>query len=117
MKRISRRSFLEMAIALGATAAWGHPLGARSRMAWRERRELYPEGVASGDPDINSVLLWTRRPPADAARVETLMVEVAEDASFRRVVALRPTTIRVLSPLRSSAARTPTTARSMRIDG
>ena len=33
---------------------------------WPERRDLYPEGVASGDPDPNSVILWTRRPFADA---------------------------------------------------
>src|SRR5450631_2004444 len=87
MTRISRRSFLEMAIALGATAAWGHPLGARSRMAWRERRELYPEGVASGDPDSNSVLLWTRRVPVGVGAAEKLHVEVAEDEGFQRVIA------------------------------
>jgi alkaline phosphatase D len=87
MTRISRRSFLEMAIAVGATAAWGHPLGARSRMAWRERRDLYPEGVASGDPDSNSVLLWTRRAPVGVGAAEKLHVEVAEDEGFQRVIA------------------------------
>jgi|SRR5271154_842090 len=65
MSTITRRSFLAMAAAIGATAAWSNPFGTRSHITWRERRDLFPEGVASGDPDSNSVLLWTRRPPID----------------------------------------------------
>ena len=87
MTTISRRSFLEMAIALGATAAWGQPFASRSKAAWHERRDVYLEGVASGDPESDSVLLWTRRPPKDRDTVEKLNVEVAEDESFTRVVA------------------------------
>jgi phosphodiesterase/alkaline phosphatase D-like protein len=86
MARITRRTFAKMAAAIGASAVWGKPVGAQSRIQWHERRDLYPEGVASGDPDSNSVLLWTRRPyPAD--NDETLLVEVAEDQKFRKVVA------------------------------
>ena len=58
----------------------------KSRVSWRERRDLFPEGVASGDPDSNSVLLWTRRAPRDHP-LEQLTVEVAEDDSFHHVVA------------------------------
>jgi alkaline phosphatase D len=91
MSPITRRSFLAMAAAIGATAAWGNPFGTKSRIAWRERRDLFPEGVASGDPDSSSVLLWTRRPPIGEKPGEplpvTLNVEVAEDESFTRVVA------------------------------
>lgn len=87
MSTISRRSFLEMAIALGATAAWGQPVATQSRISWKERRDLYPEGVASGDPGTSSVLLWTRRPPNDGSSVEKLTLEVAEDESFGHVVA------------------------------
>lgn len=87
MSSITRRSFLGMAAAIGATAAWGDPFGANSRIAWRERRELFPEGVASGDPDSTSVLLWTRRPPSGGKAASKLNVEVAEDARFTRVVA------------------------------
>src|SRR5580692_10004855 len=86
MSTIARRSFLEMAAAMGATAAWGSPFGSKSHIAWRERRDLYPEGVASGDPDSNSVLLWTRY-PASGHAAKKLNVEVAEDGSFHRVVA------------------------------
>lgn len=86
MTTISRRSFIQTAIALGATAAWGKPYRNRSTIAWHERRDVYPEGVASGDPDSNSVLLWTRRPPHGEA-AKKLHLEVAEDESFDRVVA------------------------------
>ena len=63
MGNISRRDFLAMAAVLGAEAAWGRSFGASSKISWRERRDLFPEGVASGDPDSTSVLLWTRRAP------------------------------------------------------
>jgi alkaline phosphatase D len=101
MSSITRRSFLGMAAAIGATATWGSPLAIKSRIAWRERRDLFPEGVASGDPDSTSVLLWTRRPPFVEKPVENaslksnvsnlearnLTVEVSEDEAFTRVVA------------------------------
>jgi len=82
MSSISRRSFLELAAATGATAVWGGQIGKKSKSNWRERRDLFPEGVASGDPDSHSVLLWTRRPSNGPLRVE-----VAEDDAFNHVVA------------------------------
>jgi alkaline phosphatase D len=87
MTSMTRRAFLELAAALGATAAWGRLTAFPSRIAWQERRDFFPEGVASGDPESDSVLLWTRRPPNDGQAVEKLNVEVAEDESFTRVVA------------------------------
>jgi alkaline phosphatase D len=97
MTVISRRSFIELAIALGATAAWGRPIATRSKLTWREHRDLYPEGVASGDPDSGSVLLWTRRAQSGPAAVEKLLVEVAEDDSFQRVVATAETPVSAAS--------------------
>ena len=82
---LDRRSFLKAAAAIGASFAFAEP-PRRSRIEWRERRDLYPEGVASGDPDAHSVILWTRRPFAEGTR-QILTVEVAEDEAFRRVVA------------------------------
>ena len=82
---ISRRTFLKAAAAIGASFAWVGPARGSS-VRWHERRDLYPEGVASGDPDPHSVILWTRRPFAQGTR-QLLTVEVAEDESFRRVVA------------------------------
>ena len=85
---LSRRQFVQAAAAIGATLAWSGPAAA-SKSGWRERRDLYPEGVASGDPDPNSVILWTRRPFEGGAR-QFLTVEVAEDPAFKRVVASAP---------------------------
>src|SRR5262245_25674956 len=82
---ISRRSFLAAAAASGASLAWVGPAHG-SRIKWRERRDLYPQGVASGDPDAHSVILWTRRPFAEGTR-QLLTVEVSEDEAFRRVIA------------------------------
>src|SRR6476659_5790606 len=82
---VSRREFIQVAAAMGASAAWCGRAKA-SRVQWHERRELYPQGVASGDPDSGSVILWTRRPFAKGTR-RRLTVEVATDKDFRAVVA------------------------------
>ena len=87
MPRISRRSFMELGAALGATCVWGASRGAPSAAAWREQRERFPEGVASADPDSHSVLLWTRCPQPSGTTVVPLRVEVAQDAAFEQVVA------------------------------
>ncbi|MFA6117993.1 MAG: alkaline phosphatase D family protein [Sphingomonas sp.] len=87
MRDVNRRKFLEAAAAIGASLAWSGAAASRSRTAWRERRELFPEGVASGDPTADSVLLWTRC-PGDAA--VPLRAEIAEDPDFVRVVATAP---------------------------
>src|SRR4030095_11549811 len=85
---LSRRHFSQAAAAMGASLAWSGRARA-SRSGWRERRDLFPEGVASGDPEPNSVILWTRRPFGEGSR-HKLTGEVAEDAAFRRVIAHAP---------------------------
>ncbi|HEX8655802.1 MAG TPA: alkaline phosphatase D family protein [Allosphingosinicella sp.] len=92
---LSRRDFLQMASAMGAALAWGGPARA-TRTRWRERRDLYPEGVASGDPAADSVILWTRR-PFDNVDSASLTVEVATDRAFRRVVAAVPVPVSAAS--------------------
>jgi alkaline phosphatase D len=87
MNPLDRRRFLQFSASLGAAFAWGCSPVRLSSSSWHERRDLYPQGVASGDPDHESVLLWTRRPYADGRASATLLVEVAEDPDFRRVVA------------------------------
>jgi len=85
---LTRRRFITAAASIGASLAWpGNAPGA----SWkRERRELYPEGVASGDPSFDSVILWTRR-PADSAL--NLTVEIAGDQEFRNIVATARATV------------------------
>src|SRR5947209_892404 len=92
---LSRRDFVQLAAAMGASVAWSGSARA-SRVKWREQRSVYPEGVASGDPDPNSVILWTRR-PFDSGDRHLLTVEVAEDEDFRRVVAHAPAPVSAAS--------------------
>ncbi len=96
MPNVTRRSFLELAAAIGATAAWRTGSATASKSGWQERRERFPEGVASGDPDASSVLLWTRCPQSNAASAR-LTVEVAEDPAFARVVASAVTRVAAVS--------------------
>ncbi|HJQ26927.1 MAG TPA: alkaline phosphatase D family protein [Blastocatellia bacterium] len=76
-----------MAASLGACLAWRSGDPRASKTSWQERRDLYPQGVASGDPHPDSVILWTRRPSLAGSAARTLTVEVADDPAFRRVVA------------------------------
>jgi alkaline phosphatase D len=86
-----RREFIGLAAAMGASLALAGPARA-SAVRWRERRDLYPEGVASGDPAADSVILWTRR-PFDKGERGRVTVQVAEDEAFRRVVASAPAVV------------------------
>jgi alkaline phosphatase D len=81
---LGRRDFIRLAAAMGASLAWGGAARA-SETEWKERRDLFPEGVASGDPDPTSFILWTRR-PFERSKRSLLTVEVAEDEAFLRVV-------------------------------
>ena len=90
---ISRRKFIELAASFGATVAFRSAYAHVSRTGWRERRDLYPQGVASGDPHPDSVILWTRRPPSKDSDAKKLILEVADDPGFRRVVATTTTTL------------------------
>src|ERR1044071_3221505 len=92
---ISRRDFIRVATTIGASLAWSGT-GCRSRTSWRERRDRFPEGVASGDPDPHSVILWTRR-PFDKGDRHVLTVEVAEDEAFQRVIAHAPAAVSAAS--------------------
>jgi alkaline phosphatase D len=69
---------------MGASLALGV---SRANAAWNERREFYPEGVASGDPHPDSVLLWTRRPPREGSAAQHLTLQVAADPQFHNIVA------------------------------
>ena len=85
MGRINRREFLRQASQCGAVVLWSSSVGRASDVTCQERRDLFPQGVASGDPDPQSVILWTRRPPLGQAAAK-LRVEIAEDPDFRRVI-------------------------------
>lgn len=90
---ISRRKFIQLAASFGASLAFRSTDVHASTVQWRERRDLYPQGVASGDPHSDSVILWTRRPPSKDSEAKTLIVEIATDPEFRRVVATTKSTL------------------------
>lgn len=83
----TRRTLLAQAAALGAALAFGRSCAHAPDLPRTERRDLYPQGVASGDPAPDSVILWTRRAPDAGASAHRLMVEVAGDEAFVHVVA------------------------------
>jgi alkaline phosphatase D len=88
MANVTRRNFIKLAASLGATLAWRSANVRAAGIQWRERREFYPQGVASADPHPNSVILWTRRPPVSDSLAKKLTVEIAEDSAFRKIVAV-----------------------------
>lgn len=84
---MDRRHFLACATAMGIAGIWAsRSSAAPSQVAWREDRGLFPQGVASGDPDEHSIVIWTRR-PFDEGERHDLTIEVALDPEFRKVVA------------------------------
>ena len=88
---VSRRLFLAYASALSSIPLLG-------RASWSESRPTYQSdpfvcGVASGDPDPLSVVLWTRVAPKPLepgggmpAHAVNVQWEIAEDDSFGRIV-------------------------------
>src|SRR5690349_6041089 len=86
MRPLTRREFIATATAMGATLAWSRSHAASSKHSWTEAPEVFAEGVASGDPAPDSVLLWARVSNSGSS-VVPLAVEVAEDSKFERVVA------------------------------
>jgi len=83
---ITRRQFLAQATAIGAALAFGRGCEHVPGVVRTERRDLFPQGVASGDPAPESVILWTRRAPDAGAATHHLGVEVARDAAFTDIV-------------------------------
>src|SRR5215469_2033061 len=87
MAKLTRRTFLELAASFGAGLAWPASGARGAGVTWYERRELYPQGVASGDPHPDSVILWTRRPPSATSTARKLTAEISEEQDFSKVVA------------------------------
>jgi alkaline phosphatase D len=87
MKHVSRRDFLRQAALLGFGLATAKGAAGLQPSQATERRDLYPQGVASGDPAPNSVILWTRRLPLANSTASRLTVELSTDPAFRKLVA------------------------------
>jgi alkaline phosphatase D len=82
---VTRRKFLEASLWIGFALATKKGWANNSPTKATERRDLFPQGVASGDPTANSVILWTRRPPAKDSAASTLVVEISTTPDFKKI--------------------------------
>lgn len=87
MAKMTRREAIRLAGAIGASLAWRPARMLSITGPHRERRDLFPQGVASGDPTPESVILWTRRPPSVDGAAKRLTLAVSETPDFRRIAA------------------------------
>ena len=83
MSRLTRRRFIQGAVAAPAV------LGCRPKDPFQPGASVFPLGVASGDPDHRSVVLWTRLAPDPLvpggglpARMFPVLWEVARDPNM-----------------------------------
>lgn len=86
---LSRRRFIQTAAAVAAVRWPGHA-AARQSAEDASASSAFPHGVASGDPDANGVMLWTRVSPEaipDARRPVEVRWIVAADERLAAVVA------------------------------
>ncbi len=84
---LNRRKFLQNSILIGFAITTKKGWANKLALPAIERRDLFPQGVASGDPTANSVILWTRRPPVNDNAAKKLMVEISTDAAFNKILA------------------------------
>ena len=83
---LSRRKFLQsllIGFAIATTKGWAKKPPTKAT----ERRDLFPQGIASGDPKADSVILWTRRPPINGNFAQKLVVEMSSTPDFKKIVA------------------------------
>ena len=96
MSRITRRTLMAFGAA-GLSVVAASPLNALDAAPedGSAREVGFPQGVASGDPTPDSVVLWTRMIPEDGldAAVEGV-VEMALDADFETVIVRQAVTAR-----------------------
>ena len=84
---LNRREFLHASLFLGFAIATKKGWSNKAPLSATERRDLFPQGVASGDPTANSVILWTRRPPVKDSEAKKLTVEISTSPDFKKILA------------------------------
>ena len=52
----------------------------------KEDKKLFPQGVASGDPTADSVILWSRRPMIAGSAASQLTVQISKDRDFNKII-------------------------------
>lgn len=89
----SRRKFLQTSILFGVAIATKQGWAEKQPAHAIERRDLFPQGVASGDPTDHTVILWTRRPPVKDSTAKSLTVEISLTPDFKKIYSGGTTTI------------------------
>lgn len=95
---IGRREFIRYASLVAGTYSFGalsHVVSAQTaeRSGFTENLGMFPQGVASADPQPDAILLWTRAVPEDAAADSIdLIVQLARTPSFDELVLEQPVT-------------------------
>jgi alkaline phosphatase D len=84
---LTRRKFLQTSFFIGYAVATKKGWANKFPIVAIERRDLFPQGVASGDPTANSVILWTRRPPVKNNTAKKLVVEISTTPDFKKIFA------------------------------
>ncbi|MES2332105.1 MAG: alkaline phosphatase D family protein [Bacteroidota bacterium] len=82
---VTRRKFLQ-SLFIVSTITTKKGWANKSPRQATERRDLFPQGVASGDPTADSVILWTRRPPVKGSSTGKLVVEIASTPEFNKIL-------------------------------
>lgn len=84
---LTRRKFLQSSLVIGFAIATKKGWANKLPMPAIERRDLFLQGVASGDPTADSVILWTRRPPVKDSVAKKLVVEISTTPEFKKILA------------------------------
>ena len=56
------------------------------KLTGNPQRLRFPQGVASGDPQPDGIMLWTRAEPESPADTVTVSLQVAQDSGFSDLV-------------------------------
>ncbi len=90
--QVTRRGALRLFLAgAGAYVAHACLSGVAEAQAPAATDIVFPQGVASGDPQPDGVVLWTRAIPADGTDAPVpLLAEVARDKNFTELVVSQP---------------------------
>ncbi len=95
MNNLNRRDFLKgfSALAGSFVAAAGLPAIPAFADDTRTNLDRFPQGLASGDPQPDAVILWTRAVPDMPAGAVDLICQMSTDPDFASVVLEKPLTV------------------------
>lgn len=97
--RFSRRDFLSglvvtLAVSpLGCSSDDGGEEPVKYSTDPKDQAAVYPQGLASGDPKPDSVILWTRAVPKAGSGSVKVICEIATDEAFSKIIGKETVTV------------------------